>query len=353
MTTTIRAGLGVVLLGALVSLGGGGWTSGPAPRLSPAQGVIVNTRPFNTAFEALEPWIPGIGYLRVWGGSRGMATYPSLEAVPATVRSGSGRFSVVADREIEELLRLQDKHGVSYIYLVNLNDSPESQRAFIARLLERGLDVVMLEMGNELYLEKYRLGRLSELGVARRITAEDYVEILRTWVPVLREFGIPIYACAAGYTGRATDLYRQHWNQLLREAWDGDPSLYDGVTFHIYRGKSPTEEDITSEEFSFLTEFAHLPVAITESGYYFEAPSPERLEEAAAFWTKVLWSLKPGDLFGVHVLFHPPTHRDNRAYALYDESGLTPTGTHFATWLATEYRRWLSERGHPSSSGGP
>lgn len=340
---TIRAALGVALLGPLIFSGGGGRAATPAPRLSPERGVIVNTRPFNTAFQALEPWISGIGYLRVWGGSRGMATYPGLEAVPAPVRS-TGRFSVVADREIEELLRLQERHGVSFIYLVNVNDSLESQRAFVARLLERGLDLVTLEMGNELYLEKYRLGRLSELGVARRITVEDYVEILRTWVPVLREFGIPIYACAASYTGRATDLYRQHWNQVLRAAWDADPTLYDGVTFHIYRGKSP-EEDITSEEFSFLAEFAPLPVAITESGYYFAAPSPERLEEAAAFWTKVLWSLKPGDLFGVHVLFHPPAHRDNRAYALYDESGLTPTGTRFATWLVTEYRRWLSERG--------
>lgn len=341
----MRAALGIALLGALVSSGEGGQASGPLPRLSPERGVIVNARPFNTPFHLLEPWIPGIGYLRVWGGSRGMSTYPSPEAVPSALRSASGRWSVVADREIEELLRIQEKHGVAFIYLVNLNDALASQQAFITRLLEQGLDLAMLEMGNEVYLEKYRLGRVTELGVTRPITADDYVETLRMWVPQLREFGVPIYACAASYTGRATDAYRWHWNALLRQAWDDDPSLYDGVTFHIYRGKSSTEEDVASEEFSFLAEFAHFPVAITESGYYFDAPTPERLDQAAAFWTQVVRSLKPGDLFGVHVLFHPPAHRDNRAYALYDENGLTPTGTRFAGWLATEYPRWMGMRG--------
>lgn len=340
----MRAALWVALFGVVVFVWEGEGASG-SPRLCPERGVIVNTRPFNTPFHLIEPWIPGIGYLRVWGGSRGMSTYPSLEAVPPALRPVAGRWSVVADREIEELLRMQEKHGVSFVYLVNVNDTLASQWAFIARLVGQGLDLAMLELGNEVYLEKYRLGRVGELGVTRAITAEDYVEILRTWVPPLREFGIPVYACAASYTGRASDAYRRHWNALLREEWDDDPSLYDGVTFHIYRGKSPHEEDVASGEFSFLAEFAHLPVAITESGYYFAAPTPEGLEQAAALWTHVLWSLKPGDLFGVHVLFHPPTHRDNRAYALYDENGLTPTGKRFADWLATEYPRWIQSWG--------
>ncbi len=300
----------------------------------------MNLRPAYTDFSKLEPWIEGIGYIRVWGGSRGMATYPNLESVPAALRPQRSRFNVISREEIEQLLRLQRKHSIEFIYLLNINDSLESQRAFVQQLLDAGLQIAMLELGNEIYLRKFTYGDIKGLGVTRRITIEDYIGIIRNWVPELRRrFRIPVYVCAAGHgpEARPADEERRRWNLNIKTELDRDPTLADGVTFHRYGGEERTgnthEETISNEGFAFTQTFGDWPIAITESGYQFSDPTMENLEHAAEFWTAFLRALKPTDVFGIHIMYNRSDAVSDSSFGLYGSKGITPTGKQFARWL--------------------
>jgi acid phosphatase type 7 len=313
--------------------------------LSPDRGVIVNMRPAFTDYSKLEPWIDGIGYLRVWGGSRGMATYPTREAVPEILHSRPNHYNVVPQEEIDALLELQRKHDIEFIYMVNINDTLESQMAFIRRLQDEGMRLAMLEMGNEMYLRKFAEGLTDMLGVTRQITARDHVQLLAEWLPEVRKFGIPVYVVAAshGTSDRPEDQRRREWNEVLKAGIERRPGLVDGVSYHRYGGRHghrgvTHEEEISNDSFDFLNTFGDLPIAITESGYFFEEMTEENLDKAAEFWSAFRDALKPTDLYGVHVLFNPRNRRDGMPLGLYDEEGITPVGKRFERWLK-EYRR--------------
>ena len=158
-----------------VSAPGPAASDGPSP--PPTQGesdvrplrsdlALVNTRPRDTPFDSLEPWIDGIGYVRAWGGSRAMVTFPTLDAVPQVLLDETGRnaFDVINEDQIDGLLALQQAHGTQLVYDVNVNDQLDSQTEFLTLLLERGVDIAMLEMGNELYLPKFAKGDTSAIG---------------------------------------------------------------------------------------------------------------------------------------------------------------------------------------------
>ena len=87
--------------------------------------------------------------------------------------------------------------------------------------------------------------------------------------------------------------------------------------------------------FAFLGTFGDLPIAITESGYYFETVRDAALDDAAAFWSAFRAALKPGDLFGVHLMYSRPGSTGDDALALYDEGGRTAVGDRFDRWLTT------------------
>jgi hypothetical protein len=305
-----------------------------------SSGVIVNMRPTFTDVNHLEPWIPGISYLRVWGGSRGMATYPSLDSVPRIIRNNPRRFSVVTEEEVQDLLSLQIAHGVRIIYMVNINDSLESQYRFIQHLLEVGLDIAILELGNEIYLRKYLFGDLEALGVTRSWSPQEYVEeVLDHWAPRLHSFQIPMYLVGASHGIEQTpgNDIRREWNRVLLEGLERGSQFISGVTFHRYAGEQRTgnthEEEISNQSFEFLTTFGSLPIAITESGYFFTEMNPTNLEKAAEFWSAFRAALKPEDLFGIHLLQRRPGAQGDLSYGLYDHRGITPVGERFDSWL--------------------
>jgi hypothetical protein len=319
---------------------GAGGDAGSAPEVD--RPVVVNLLPATTDFARLEPWIEGITHARVWGGTRGMTTYPALEAVPEWLRASPSRYWVVTDAEIEACLALQRRTGIRFIYMVNVNDSLESQRAFIGRLLAAGLDVAMLELGNELYLNKFAIGDTTARGVTRAWSAAQYVdEVIDVWAPDLAGFGLPLYVIGAahGGYGPAEDGRRVAWNTTLRAALAARPGRVTGVTLHRYAGTGRTiadEEDPSAGGFEFVSTFADYPIAVTESGYYFDELTDDNLERAASFWAGFSAALKPGDMFGVHVVYQRSgVGPSSFALALFNEHGRTPTGERFARWLRT------------------
>jgi hypothetical protein len=303
------------------------------------RGMIVNTTPGNTVFSAIAPWIDGVGYLRVWGGTRGMSTYPTLDAVPTFLRSRPNHYHLVADAEIQWLLEMQARHGVGIIYMVNINDTLASQHAFVTRLVDAGIDLQMLEMGQELYLTKFRQGDTAQKGVTRSFDVGSYMALLDEWVPTMRSFGVPIYTIGAshGPTFTGGDVWRRQWNVEMQAALAARPGFVDGITFHMYAGEArtgqPHEEEILPQNFEYLSTFGELPIAITEAGYTFFGYTPENLERSADFWTALAEALKPGDVFGLHILFAPGSWAGSNSWALFDEGGRTPVGDRLAQWL--------------------
>jgi len=339
-----------------VSAPGPAASDGPSP--PPTQGesdvrplrsdlALVNTRPRDTPFDSLEPWIDGIGYVRAWGGSRAMVTFPTLDAVPQVLLDETGRnaFDVINEDQIDGLLALQQAHGTQLVYDVNVNDQLDSQTEFLTLLLERGVDIAMLEMGNELYLPKFAKGDTSAIGVTRAWTVDQYVDLLRDWGPRLRDVvpGVPLYGVGAshGSTDAAGDTTRRQWNESLFAAIKQRPGLIDGITFHHYAGgdaSGASDEEVTvgDAEFAYLDTFGDLPVAITESGYRSATVTEATLNRAEAFWSALRARLKPGDVFGIHVMYNPSNQAGSRAMSLYDENGRTAVGDRVAQWLS----RW-------------
>lgn len=303
-------------------------------------GIIVNSRPAHMDFDAIEPWIDGIGYLRVWGGARGMATYPTEDAVPEFLRDRPRHVDVVTQGQIDAIVAMQRRHGLRIVYMVNVNDTLANQTAFVERLFAAGVDVAMLELGNELYLPKFRDGDTSQLGVTRAWTVEDYVGMLRTWSPALRSFGVPLYGIGASHDpgDRPRDAYRRTWNEVLHAAMRDDPTLLDGVTFHLYvgieRNGIDPEEHLTDERLDFLDSFEGFPVAITEAGHQFSEVTPENLARSVAFWDLLSSRLGPGDVFGLHVLYNDHGRPSATGYTLFDQNGRTVVGDLLADWLA-------------------
>ena len=269
-----------------------------------------------------------------------MVTFPTIEAVPEFLLDHPNRYNVVQNEEIESLLDLQAAHGVKTVYMINVNDTLESQLAFVQRLIDEGLDLDFVELGNELYLRKFATGDRTGLGVTRTWRVEQYIEeVIDVWAAVFKDLGLPVYIVGAshGREGSAANTYRQEWNSALVTALQTRPGLVDGVTFHRYGGEERTrqthEETISNASFEFLQTFGELPIAITESGYFFTEMTPENLELAAEFWTAFRAALKPNDRYGVHVMQRRGNSVGDLSYGLYDADGISPVGVRFDAWL--------------------
>jgi hypothetical protein len=252
------------------------------------------------------------------------------------------RYTVVAQSDIDGMLGMQEERGVRVVYLVNVNDTVESQVAFIRRLIEdEGLDIAMLELGNELYLNKFAAGvtgTTTPLGVTRVWTAEMYPDEMPAWLEALDQFGLPMYliGCSYGSEDDARNQRRLAWNLPVETLIAEHTELIDGVTFHHYagpaRGPNPDEEETQPADFGYLSHFGDLPIAITESGYTVTASSSDNLEDTALYWTNFRAALKPTDSFGMHVLQASDIGRFD-PYRLYDEVGRTPLGDRLHRWL--------------------
>ncbi|MBK8170383.1 MAG: hypothetical protein IPK60_08545 [Sandaracinaceae bacterium] len=247
-------------------------------------------------------------HVRVNGGTRSQTEFPSDWS----------------DAQISAWVALQNEHNISLVYVVNGNDTPESQAAFIQHWIDLGARFTFLELMNEYYKRGYRLGDTSVDGVMHMVTPAIYVdEILPAFVPVLERFDLPMFAICAP----KNDEFFAAWNTAMVEAFSTKEIMRGlNVTIHLYDyGEGVFDYNQISDLRSLLP--AGTRIAITEAGNL--DPAVTTYEAAAplvvAHYEAILAHLLPGDFLFDQILYSD-YHPDDVATLHPDFAGLTPKG---------------------------
>jgi hypothetical protein len=239
-------------------------------------------------FAAFPPATVSKWVIRITGGTRSQSDYPSSWS----------------DAQLDGCISLQKKYGFKYVYVVNGNDSPESQAAFIARWRDRGAQFEFIEMMNEYYLARYRTGDTAFDEVTKVVTAESYVnEILPTYLPVIEKAGLPIYVILAPSKQEGSSASLASWNDIVVAALNGPlTSKRLGVVVHLYKKPNQT---LGYNQIAKLR--ARLPkgtkIALTEVGVT-DAPTAEaQALETTKHLVALAAQLKPGDYLFDQILY--------------------------------------------------
>ncbi len=299
---------------------------------------IVNARLRNTDWNMIDPWIPSITALRIPGGSVAQYTWRSEADVPNWLMDHPAKRrqqTFLTDELIETYADfVKDKSTETY-FCLNINDKLENQLKIIDRFAHFGVEFTHVEIGNETYLPKFALGKKEGLGFAHTITVDDYIEILDTWIPSLKNYPFKILAVTASRSndGSPGDAYREVWNAAVFQYAAAHPSSIDGVALHIYLGgaddggKSLEEKSVHSSDYAFADAFP-LPLHITEAGHRGADWSPEGVEAYKNFHRELyeyLKSRQDGSRCGTHVLYNP-RNQPGDPYSMFDVNGITPLG---------------------------
>lgn len=299
---------------------------------------IVNARLRNTDWSKIQPWISSITALRIPGGSVSQYTWSETAHVPQWLLQDAKKQrqqTIITADDIAAVKALQDAHGISLYWCLNINDDIDNQLALLERFEKAGVTFSHLELGNETYLPKFRKGKKAGLGYVRTIGIEDYAEIAVEWATALKKHPAQklLVGASRSMDGSGGDTYRAEWNESIVQLISDHPNLFDGVAVHVYGGKhggssnEDEEEAMENMDLSFLDVFA-LPIHITESGHKDVDWSEEGIELYKTFYRTLhayLESRGDGSRCGAHVLYNP-RNQPNHPYPLYDPNGITPLG---------------------------
>lgn len=259
--------------------------------------------------------------------------------VTAGTRSQRQRPADWADADVRGWCELQDKHGFGLVYVVNGNDTPESQAAFVAKWIEYGASISFIELMNETYLSKYREGITTRPGAERRITFEDYTEeLVPAFTEKLLAFDVPLYLVYAPKKGKGNKkTYNDRWNEAVAElARPGANGRKFGAVLHLYFDGGEFDYGQIDRLRDLLPEGT--PIAVTEAGlsartdYNYD----ERGELIEAHYRKINAYLKPGEFLFDHVLYTDYKNDFDATLHRYYK-GLSPKGEYVMRWMRDLY----------------
>jgi hypothetical protein len=242
----------------------------------------------DSVFATLPPATVSKWVIRITGGTRSQSDYPSSWS----------------DAQLDGWIALQKKYGFRYAYVVNGNDTPENQSAFITKWRDRGAQFAFVEMMNEYYLARYRNGDTSFDEVTKVVTAESYVnEILPTYLPVIEKLGLPIFVILAPNKQEGSSANLAAWNDTVITALNGPLSNRRlGATIHVY--KKPNQ---TLDYSQIAKVRARLPkgttIALTEVGVTDAPTAQTQAIETRKHLVALSSQLKPGDYIFDQILY--------------------------------------------------
>lgn len=250
-----------------------------------------------------------------------------LEGLPTSVRSNiairvtGGTVSQTTYSDdwtpamIQAWVNLQTQLGIRFIFVVNGNDTPVHQKDLIQRWLVAGAKFDFIEMMNEYYLTKYAEGDISKPEVKRKITPEDYANImLPLFWEELDQFNLPYYIIfAPTRLNPIADARTRHWNNvMIDQVINHYPNRNLNATLHLYTsGHSDEDDDIDIFNYKQIdTLRKRLPVdrriAITEAGVLDSTISIQELTPIAILHHKHIdQHLQKGDYLFDQVLYNP------------------------------------------------
>jgi len=261
--------------------------------------------------------------IRVVGGSISQKKYPADWPIKA----------------ITSWIRLQRKHGFGLVYVVNGNDTPISQKAFIQKWISLGAKFTFIEMMNEYYLNKFRKGDTSRREVTKKISAQSYVnEILPSFIPSMQGFKLPLFIILAPEKPRKWGRFMREWNQIVVSYMAKNRAFKLGATIHLYKRDRP----FNYAQIVDLRKLLPLgtPIAVTEAGVLIRTIKSyaEQARLVKDHYQKIAQQLRPGDFLFDQVLYHNYAKKNNfnaTTHPVY--KGVTPKGQQVLEFIKKNY----------------
>jgi len=287
--------------------------------MQPAQQVALADKMLHELPEGLKQNL----HIRVSGGTRSQKDLPSDWS----------------DSDIRLWTDLQKKHGFKFVFVVNGNDTPQSQKQFFEKWIQLGAQFSFIEMMNEYYLKKFRSGDKSKSEVTRVITPEVYTDdILPKFIDELKIFNLPLFIIfAPSRDGHKNNDYLNEWNRVVAKAIVNNfEGVKIGVTVHLYTRDS----DFDYQQLNRLREMIPegVPIAVTEAGTL--NPKIKDYDSAGrtvySHYKKIAAHLRPGDYLFDQTLYN---NYDGDIMATLHPSykGLTPKGEQVLKFMKEIY----------------
>lgn len=304
------------------------------PEILKKNKLIVNCRLAKTNFNKVT-WNENITAIVIPGGNTSQDFYPTNDAVPDIFKDGQIKsVEVLSDQMIQNYKNFITGKNVHTIWSLNINDTLQNQIACVQRLLDNGISISYLRLGCETYLAKYRYGLTDELGVAKVITMDDYIQILEEWAPALyQEFGIPLLWVGASYDDKTHEnmLYRKNWAKVIPQFMKDHPQVreyFAGVILHHYEKSDADGSGEYTKDFNYISDYLDWSIFTTESGTENADWSTQGKEAFRSFHIRLkeVMEAHPKRSYpGLHVLYSPRAVI-NHMYDLNNPNGQTPLG---------------------------
>ncbi len=235
-------------------------------------------------------------------------------------------------------IALQKQYHFGLVYVINGNDTPESQRAFLGQWIDEGARFSFLEMMNEYYLSKFKAGDTSKPGVTRKVDFIDYTsDILPRYVDALADLDIPMHLIFAPMKGRKVDDYNAQWNEHVAQfVHQGYKNATFGAAVHLYFDGGAYDYDQITALRALLPEGTS--IAVSESGLVAKTKfSPNEVGELTVqHYAQIGSRLLTCDYLFDHVLYNDYKN-DLNATLHPNYKGLSPKGEFVMAWMKTVY----------------
>lgn len=311
--------------------------------------LIVNTNLVHTAghLDMITQTLPAtVTRLRPLGGSGGMWTFqegklPPEASTDSTLRA---KLNIITDKMVEDYCALVKAKSLATIYMLNINDTVSNSLELLQKFVSGGANIEAVEIGQEMYLPKYRKNQSTAQGFVRKWTWAAYVAYCNQIVPQIRAMipGVKILLHIASDNGNEN---RQQWNDGIEHLINIDPEICDGLVAHVYEGRNKqTEGEEAIVERADFKQFDRwkLPLYFTEAGNVKVNYTPEGLELYRDFHRRLYdycVSRNDGSMPGTHVLYLRRANKGHIIYGpLYNEDGPLPLLNEIAgfPWKQTE-----------------
>jgi hypothetical protein len=240
--------------------------------------------------------------------------------------------------DLKTWIDLQKKHGFGLVYVLNGNDTPQSQAAFITKWIDMGARFTFLEMMNEYYLSKYQKGDRSKPGVGKAVDCDLYTnDIIPSYAAALQDFELPIFLIFAPMKGKGkVDDYNQDWNEgVAKFMKQGMEGFQFGAAVHLYTDGG----DFDYGQLDRLREMLPdgTPIAVSECGLAVRESDLDQVGKiTASHYRQINAHLVEGDYLFDHVLYNNYSN-DNSATLHPQFKGLTPKGRYVIEWMQEIY----------------
>lgn len=237
-----------------------------------------------------------------------------------------------SDYMIKEWAKLQQEFNCPYIFVVNFNDSPESQLSFYQRLKDSGIRFSAIELGNEQYLPKFSkeyTGKYEEVSKrTANMTSQKYIKLCNEYIQSFILEKLPFYVQFAPEHEDKNDYTL--WNDAIAKAINDGSFTSSNIhgTIHLYeRDGSGTLDAAQITRIRNLVK-APIKLAVTEFGVADKRknlPYEQFIKQEKELTNRIIQQLKNGDLLLNQVLY--TDYKSTTAEIFHPKfNGITPKG---------------------------